>query len=323
MERREFLKKLFLITGGLILSGCVSSLKRNASEITASSGKPSMPKRLLGKTGVKLSVIGMGGIVVMNETPEKAEKLVNESIEAGINYFDVAPSYDDAELKLGPALKPWRSKVFLACKTVQRDRKGAWEEFRSSLQRLQTKQIDLYQLHALTTEKDVETALGKDGALESFLQARKEGIVKYIGFSAHSPKAALKAMREFDFDTVLYPVNFVTHFQNRFEEEVLLEAKKRGLGILALKAMAKQQWPKDADRKQHPKCWYQPIEEPELAELALYWTLAQGITAALPPGDEQVYRNTLKLIPGYRKLTQPEIDKLKKIASDLNPIFSA
>ena len=287
------------------------------------SEKISMPKRLLGKTGVKLSIIGLGGIVVMNETSEKAEKLVNKSIEAGINYFDVAPSYGDAELKLGPALKPWRSNIFLACKTGQRDKNGAWEELQKSLQRLQTKHIDLYQLHGLITEKDVETALGQNGAIEAFLQAKKEGIIKHIGFSAHSPKAALKAMREFDFDTVLYPINFVTHFQSHFEEEVLSEAKKRNLGILALKSMAKQRWSKDTDRKQHPKCWYQPIDEPELAELALYWTLAQGITAALPPGDEQVYRNALKFAPGYRKLTGPETNKLKQIAVDLNPIFSA
>src|SRR5450830_1883729 len=138
MERREFLKRLFLITGGLMLSGYVSSAKRTAAGIKVLSGKPSMPKRLLGKTGVRLSVIGLGGIVVMNETPEKAEKLVNESIEAGINYFDVAPSYGDAELKLGSALKPWRSKVFLACKTERRDKNGAWEELQKSLQRLQT-----------------------------------------------------------------------------------------------------------------------------------------------------------------------------------------
>ena len=323
MERREFLKRLFLITGGLILSGCISSARRTVTGFAVSSGKPSMPKRLLGKTGVKLSVIGLGGIVVMNETPEKAEKLVNESIEAGINYFDVAPSYGDAELKLGPALKPWRSKVFLACKTGQRDKNGAWEELQKSLQRLQTDHIDLYQLHGLITEKDVETTLGKNGAIEAFLQAKKEGIIQYVGFSAHSPKAALKAMQEFDFDTILYPVNFVTHFRSHFEEKVLFEAKKRNLGILALKAMAKQQWSKDADRKQHPKCWYQPIAEPELAELALYWTLAQGITAILPPADEQVYRNALRLAPKYRKLTEPEINKLKQIAEDLNPIFSA
>ena len=139
-----------------MLSGYVSSAKRTAAGIKVLSGKPSMPKMLLGKTGVRLSVIGLGGIVVMNETPEKAEKLVHESIEAGINYFDVAPSYGDAELKLGHALKPWRSNIFLACKTIQRDKNGACEELQRSLQRLQTDCIDLYQLHGLTTEKDVK-----------------------------------------------------------------------------------------------------------------------------------------------------------------------
>lgn len=278
-------------------------------------------KRVLGKTGEKLSLIGMGGITVKDEPQEKVDEMVGESIEAGVNYFDVAPSYGDAELKLGNALKPWRDKVFLACKTTHRDENGAWEELRNSLKRLQTGRIDLYQLHGLITEQDVGTALGKNGAIGAFLQAKKEGLIKYIGFSAHSPEAALKCIKEYDFDTVLYPVNFVTHFHSRFEEDVLIEAKKKGLGILALKAMAKQLWPNPEDRKQHPKCWYQPVDEQELAKLALYWTLSQGITAALPPGDVDIYRKTLKLAAYYRELTAEETDKLKRTAADLTPVF--
>ena len=93
------------------------------------------------------------------------------------------------------------------------------------------------------------------------------------------------------------------------------------MGILALKSLAMQQWPKDADRKQHPKCWYQPIDDPELAELALFWTLSQEITAALPPGDEQVYRMAVGLAPYCRKLTEQETGRLHHIAGNLNPVF--
>lgn len=265
----------------------------------------------------------MGGITVKDEPQKKADELVRESIEAGVNYFDAAPTYGDAEVKLGNALKPWRNKIFLACKTTKRDKNGAWREFQNSLKRLQTDHIDLYQLHGLTSRDDAEKALGSNGAIEAFLLAKKEGLVKYIGFSAHSPEAALTCIREFSFNTVLYPVNFVTHFHSGFEEKVLQEAKNKGLGILALKAMAKQLWPHAADRKQHPKCWYQPIEEQELAKLALYWTLSQGITAALPPGDVEIYRNALKLAAGYRELTVDEIDKLKRTAADSIPVFSS
>jgi len=136
-----------------------------------------MQKRVLGETGEKLSLIGMGGITVKDEPQEKADAMVRESIEAGVNYFDVAPTYGDAELKLGHALKPWRKNVFLACKTTQRDKNGAWNELKTSLNRLQTDRIDLYQLHGLVTKKESEEALGNNGAIEAFLRAKKEALI--------------------------------------------------------------------------------------------------------------------------------------------------
>ena len=108
---------------------------------------------------------------------------------------------------------------------------------------LQTDHFDLYQLHAISdVEKDVQAVLAKGGAMEAILEAKKQGKLKYIGFSAHTSEAALAAMREFDFDTILYPVNFACHFRNEFDTEVLAEAKKRDMGILAIKAMARRPW---------------------------------------------------------------------------------
>jgi len=283
-----------------------------------------IPKRLLGKTGRKLSIIGFGGIVVMNAEPEHAKEVVAEAVEKGINYFDVAPTYGDAELKLGPALKPFRDKCFLACKTIRRDRAGAKEELDNSLKNLKTDHFDLYQLHAISdVENDVKAALAKDGAIQTFLDARKQGIIDLIGFSAHSPQAALAAMREFGFDTILYPVNFCCHFQGSFDQEVLVEAQKRNMGILALKAMAKQKWQNDEDRKAYPKCWYEPISEPEIARLALHWTLSQGVTAAIPPGEEQLFRMALAIAATYKDLSADELSRLEKLPIDLQHIFSA
>jgi aryl-alcohol dehydrogenase-like predicted oxidoreductase len=286
--------------------------------------QPKIPKRLLGKTGRKLSIIGMGGIVVMNAEPKHAEEVVAEAVENGINYFDVAPSYGDAELKLGPALKPFRYKSFLACKTGRRDRAGAKEELDNSLKNLKTDHLDLYQLHALIdVEKDVKAALAKDGAIQTFIEARKQGIIDLIGFSAHSPEAALTAMREFDFDTILYPVNFCCHFQGNFDQEVLAEAKKRKMGILALKAMAKQKWQNAKDNKAFPKCWYEPISNPEIASLALRWTLSQGIAAAMPPGEENLFRMAMTTAAIYKELSADELSRLEKLSVGLQHIFPA
>jgi aryl-alcohol dehydrogenase-like predicted oxidoreductase len=178
MERRDFFKTA-IIAGSSIWADKVFSMSRPSDNNI----KTTFPKRSLGKTGQELSIIGFGGIVVMNTEPEHAKKIVAEYVEKGINYFDVAPSYGDAELKLGPAIKPYRDRIFLACKTGKRDRAGAKDELDNSLKRLETDHIDLYQLHAITdVEKDVKAALSKEGAIQTFIEARKAGIIKYIGF---------------------------------------------------------------------------------------------------------------------------------------------
>ena len=320
-ERREFIKlisaaaaKVFLSGESLLALGSKSNLDKKVRD--------KFPRRTLGKTGERVSIITFGGIVVKDAEPEHAARVVAEAVEKGINYFDVAPTYGDAEEKLGPALKPYREKVLLACKTKRRDRKGAEEELHRSLERLQTDHFDVYQLHAITdVEKDVKAALGKGGAIETFVEARKQGLVRYIGFSAHSPDAALTAMREFDFDTIMYPINFACHYNSNFETEVLAEAKKRKMGIIAIKAMAKQRWQGEKD-KRWPKCWYEPIVERELARKALSWTLSQGVSTAVPPGEEELYRLAVELGPGCQKPTQGELSALKDIGSKCEALFS-
>jgi aryl-alcohol dehydrogenase-like predicted oxidoreductase len=157
-----------------------------------------MERRALGKTGQELSIVGFGGIVVMNVEPPKASRLVSEAVDRGVNYFDVAPSYGNAEERLGPALAPYRDRAFLACKTGKRGKEEAAQELRQSLARMQTDHFDLYQLHALTSMEEMEQALGPGGALEAFLEARDAGLIRYIGFSAHSVETALAAMDRFD-----------------------------------------------------------------------------------------------------------------------------
>ena len=285
-----------------------------------------VPRRELGKTGESLSVLGFGGIVVMGGTQKDADQRVAEAIERGVNYFDVAPTYGrgEAERKLGPALKSYRDKVFLACKTQKRDKEGAAAELRSSLKVMQTDHFDLYQLHAIShVERDVGRALGPGGAIEAFLEAREQGLIRHIGFSAHSAEAALKAIESGVFDTLLYPVNFVCHFNSRFDQPVLAAGRAKGMGLLALKAMARTAWPGGVRRQDrpHPKCWYQPSSDPAEAALALRWTLSQGVTAAIPPGDERLFQLALNVAAKDRPLDPAEDKTLQKLAAGLQPIF--
>ncbi len=282
-------------------------------------------QRKYGRAGVKLSIIGFGGILVDGAGQQHANRLVAEAFEKGVNYFDVSPTYGDAELKLGPALEPYRKKVFLACKTGQRKREGALKELNESLKRLRTDYLDLYQLHSITNVKnDVDAVFAKGGAMEVFLEAKKQGRIRYLGFSAHSEQAALAAMDRYDFDSVLLPINFAAFYKGNFGPKVITAAKSKGMAILALKSLARQQWPEDDPlRKQYPKCWYQPVTGRENARLALYFTLSQPVTAAIPPGEESLFRMALDLALNFKPLSRRDFEKIKHMAESLNPIFQA
>jgi predicted aldo/keto reductase-like oxidoreductase len=280
-----------------------------------------LPRRPLGRTGETLSVIGLGGMALADETPEVASSLVREAFENGVNYFDVAPSYRNAEDLLGPALRPFRNKVFLACKTLARDRQAAELELSRSLEKLQTDHFDLYQFHALTKTEEVEKIFGPGGAAEAFLKAKKDGRIRFIGFSAHSTEAALLALDKFPFDTVLFPVNYVSLLGNGFGSAVIEKARAKGLGILAIKALAQTPWPEGEERTGCPKCWYRPILDPAEQGQALRFTLSQPVTAAVPPGDPAIFRSALRLGKEAGPLTEGELGDLRERAARLKPVF--
>ena len=240
---------------------------------------------------------------------------------AGGNYFDAAPSYGNAEEMLGPALEPYRKSVFLACTTQQRTKDGAAAELERSLKRMRTDHFDLYQHHAVAKLKDVETILGPNGAMETFVAACKAGKVRFLGFSAHSVEAALALMQGFEFDTVLYPVNYAIWYAGNFGPQVLAKAQEKKMGILALKAMAKRPWPQGADRSTHPKCWYEPFSNPDEAMMGLRFTLSHPVTAAIPPGDENIYKMALGLASRFTPLSTKEVEALKQKGLNTAPLF--
>jgi aryl-alcohol dehydrogenase-like predicted oxidoreductase len=283
-------------------------------------GPGGLEKRALGRTGEKLSIIGFGGIVVMNATTEQAAQRVRAAVEAGVNYFDVAPSYGNAEDMLGPALAPHRKDVFLACKTQGRTREAATKELESSLRKMRTDHFDLYQHHAVTTKADVERILGSGGAMEAFEAAKKAGKVRFFGFSAHSVEAATALIDAFPFDSILFPVNFATWHAGSFGPQVLAKAKEKGMGILCLKAMAKGPWP-EGTAKRYAKCWYEPLDAPADAAMGLRFTLSHPVTAAIPPGDETLFALALRLAAGFEPLSAAEVEGVKTKGLATAPLF--
>jgi len=279
-----------------------------------------MEKRPLGKTGEQLSVIGFGGIVVAKEDDASAARIVARAIERGINYFDVAPTYHDAEERLGPALEPYRKSVFLACKTEKRTKAEAWEALQLSLRHLRTDYFDLYQLHAMTTLEEVEQVMGPGGAMEAFCEARQQGLVRYLGFSAHSEEAALALLDRFEFDSILFPFSWVTWHQGNFGPRVLAKAQEQGVGRLALKALAKRPW-EEGEERRWPKCWYAPVDTFEEAELALRFTLSLPITAAVCPSHAELLWWACDIADRFRPLSEEERALVAERSMGIKPIF--
>jgi len=306
MERRGFLR-----------SALAPAISRLAL------AKRALPRRRY-RDGVELSIIGFGGMVVVGQEQAAADRLAAEAIERGVNYFDVAPTYGDgeAETKLGHALVPHRRNLFLACKTTARDAAGSQKELDRSLERLHTGHFDLYQFHAVASLEDVDRILGPGGAAETFLKAREEGKTRYLGCSAHSAEAALALMDRFPLDSILFPVNFVLFEQGKFGPQILAKAKEKGVARLALKALAYTKWPEGA-RKTYPNCWYQPVEDGDLARQALRFTLSEDVTAAIPPGDERLFRMALEMASNFQPLSAGERRTLLAGTAGVEPLFRA
>jgi predicted aldo/keto reductase-like oxidoreductase len=314
MKRRDFLKDAAATTALLsCFPATLAGIERDAEP-----GK--IEQRALGRTGEKLSILGFGGYVLNQSTPQQAAEWVRMAVEAGVNYFDVAPTYGNAEERLGPALAPFRKDVFLACKTTQRHRKGAAQELDRSLKQLRTDHFDLYQLHAVTTQEDVDGIFAPGGALQAFEEGRKAGKLKFIGFSAHSVEAALALMAKYDFDTILFPVNYATWHAGNFGPQVLARAHEKKMGILALKAMAKRPWPKDAVRFAS-NCWYEPMTDPQEALRGMRFTLSHPVTAAIHPADPKCLKLALELAPKFSPLSEAEAEALKQQALKTTPLF--
>ena len=240
---------------------------------------------VLGKTGLNVSAVVFGGIINMDEAQTDADAHVARAVEAGVNYFDVAPTYGNAEERLGPALAPYRKDVLLACKTEERTAAGAREKLEASLKKLKTDRFDVYQLHALATDADLDRAFGPGGAMEVVLKAKRDGIIRYVGFSAHNEDVALRALTMYDFDTVLFPLNWALGIVTGWGDRISRAAQERNMGILGMKSLVRRRW-RDGEARPYPKSWCQPLWGDEaLSVAAMKYAVLKGAHTLVPPGN--------------------------------------
>jgi predicted aldo/keto reductase-like oxidoreductase len=317
MERRSFLKMVGGVAAGSTL-GLQSLLYADQEKVAG------LPRRVLGRTGEKLSVVGFPGLALSHYEQNRCTEGIHDAFDRGVNYYDVAPAYGrngECEIKMGVGLQGIdRSSIFLACKTRKRDKQGAREELERSLRRLKTDYFDLYQMHCIRRPEEVEEALGPNGALRTFLKAREQGKVRYLGFSAHTTKGALAAIKGFRFDSIMFPINFVEILKVGIGSKVLEAAEKYGAAVLAIKPLSTGRWPQGAERKR--KWWYRTTETQQEVDLAMSFTLSQkGVVAGIPPSFLDLLDKSIEAGKSYRPITEARMNKLRQTAKTCESVF--
>jgi len=259
-----------------------------------------IPKRKLGKTGVDVTILGLGGEGVLRTVgyEREAEDLINRAIDLGINYFESARAYSGSESYYGRSLRGRRKEIFLTSKSHARSKKGALLHLQETLRYMKTDHLDLWQVHDVRTEKEIEEIFGPHGALEAFVEAKGKGLVRFIGVTGHhDPLVTKQCLQRFDFDTVLIPVNPAEPAYKSYLAEVIPQAKKKGMGIVGMKVYFRG--------VAHKLPWFQTMEP------FFRFALSQPITTAVIGCDdvEQLEEN-IKFAGSFSPLTEIETQEL-------------
>jgi aryl-alcohol dehydrogenase-like predicted oxidoreductase len=249
-----------------------------------------MEYRRLGRLEHHSSVLIYGAAALSDVPQQVADQSIDEALVAGINHFDVAAGYGDAELRLGAAMDRLRHKVFLATKTGERSVEPAWRQINNSLERLQTDHVDLIQLHAIGDREELDLATAADGALHAAVRAQEEGLAGAIGITGHgdqAPATHLEALRRYPFATVLTPLNPVLARDDAYlrdYEAMVEEVQRQDVGLMIIKTAARRNWPDVADKTY--TTWYEPFNEQRTVTATVAWVLARPeVTGIATPGD--------------------------------------
>ena len=249
-----------------------------------------MEKRRLGRLEHRSSVLVYGAAALSEVPQDVADRSIQEALDGGINHFDVAADYGDAELRLGPWMSRIRDRIFLATKTGLRDREPAWEQIQASLQRLQTDHVDLLQLHAIGDRDELDRATGPDGALEAAIRAQDEGLIGAIGITGHghaAPATHLEALRRYPFATVLTPLNPVLWRDESYRADyqaLVEEVRRQDVGLMTIKTVSRRNWPSEADHTY--ATWYEPYDQQTRITAAVSWVLAHNEVTGIPTAGD-------------------------------------
>ena len=239
-----------------------------------------IPKQPFGRTGHMSTRVLFGAAALSRVTQEEADQTLEVLLKYGINHIDTAASYGDAELRIGPWMERYRDRFFLATKTEKRTYQEARDQIRQSLERMRVDQIDLIQLHNLVDPDEWETAMGPGGALEAAIEAREQGLVRFIGVTGHgvtAPVMHMRSLERFDFDSVLLPYNYPLAQNPEYAENfdrLLAICQERNVAVQTIKSIARGPYDAYGGERTHA-VWYKPLEEQEDIDKAVHWVLGR------------------------------------------------
>jgi aryl-alcohol dehydrogenase-like predicted oxidoreductase len=281
--------------------------------------------RRFGRTGHMSTVAIFGAAAFWEISQEQADRVMELVIESGINHIDVAPSYGQAEDRLGPWLRRERSRFFVGCKTMERSRDGAWNELHQSLKRLQCESFDLYQLHAVTSFDELEAVTAPGGALEALVQAKQAGLIRHIGITGHgveAPAIYLEALRRFDFDSVTFPLNFVQAGNAKYYQaakELIRQCRAKDVGVMVIKSIAQGPW---GEKEKTHTTWYEPFSRMDEIQKGINFVLSHDITGICTAGDIGLLPLVLKACENAVPLSPEEREKLIESGRAYQPLFA-
>jgi aryl-alcohol dehydrogenase-like predicted oxidoreductase len=280
---------------------------------------------VFGRTGHSSTRTIFGAAALGEVTQAEADRTMELLIEKGINHIDTAISYGESELRLGPWMEKYRAQFFLATKTLDRKYAEARDSIHRSLERLRVSNVDLIQLHYLVNPQEWEVAMGPGGALEACIEARDQGLVRYIGVTGHDVSVAAmhkKSLERFDFDTVLLPYNHVmmqnAQYAADFEALVAL-CQERNVAVQTIKGITRRPWA--SGHHHHAATWYEPLTDQADIDLAVHWILGREDVFLNTAGDIHVLPKILDAASRFEKRPSDEQMKALTAKMDMAPLF--
>lgn len=278
-----------------------------------------------GRTGHVSTRTIFGAASLSQVSQAEADRTLELLLEYGVNHIDVAASYGDAELRIGPWMAAGhRDNFFLATKTEKRTYEGAWEELHRSLERLRVDSVDLWQMHLLVDPDEWETAMGPGGALEAFIEARDQGLVRYLGVTGHGVTIAemhMRSLARFNFDSVLLPYNYPMMQNPKYaaDFEALMEiCREKQVAVQTIKSITKGPW---GDKEQDRATWYEPLEDEAEIEAAVHWVLARPGIFLDTVGDIYLLPKVLAAAARFEEDVEQETAEAKLSEIELEPLF--